>query len=66
MAKLVATQMSCAHSFICLWCTFMYLDGTLVILTVCKMKLCAAENAVCVVLGGVNVSSEFRQCLEPL
>ena len=40
MAKLVATQMSCVHSFIYMWCTFMYLDGTLVILTTGKVKLC--------------------------
>jgi len=40
MAKLVATQMSFVHSFIYMWCIFMYLDGTLVILTTGKVKLC--------------------------
>lgn len=55
MAKLVAAQMSCVHSFVYLWCTFMYLDGSLVILTDYKMKLCAAENvAVC---GAIVTSS---------
>ena len=45
----------------------MYLDGTLVILTVCKMMLCAAENVTkCALLGGANIGCEFRQCLEPL
>jgi hypothetical protein len=42
MAKLVDTQLSCVHSFIYMWCTFMYFDGTLVILTTDKMKLCLA------------------------
>ena len=28
------------HSFVYVWCTFMYLDGTLVILTTGEMKLC--------------------------
>jgi hypothetical protein len=40
MPKLVAIQMSCVHSFIYMWCTFMNLDGTLVILVTGKMKLC--------------------------
>jgi len=28
------------HSFVCLWFTFMYLDGNLVILTAGKVKVC--------------------------
>jgi hypothetical protein len=40
IAKLVPTQVSCVHSFVYMWCTFMYLDGTLVILTDGRMKLC--------------------------
>jgi hypothetical protein len=64
MAKHVATQMSCVNSFVYLWYTFMYLDGALIILTVCKMKLCAAESvALWVVLGRADVVGEFRQCL---
>ena len=60
MAKPVAAQMSCVHSFVYLWYIFMYLDGALIILTVCKMKLCAAESVTLwVVLGGANVGGEF-------
>ena len=66
MAQHIAIQTSRVHSFIYLWCTFMYLDVTLVILTVCKMKPCAAENVtMCVALDGAN-GGECRQCLEPL
>jgi hypothetical protein len=39
MDKLVTTQLF-VHSFFYSWCTFMYLDGTLVILTFGKMKVC--------------------------
>jgi len=67
MAKLVTTQTSCVRYFIYLRCTFMHVDRTLIILTTCKMKLCAAANvAMCVVLGRANIGGEFRQCLELL
>ena len=57
MAQLIAIQTSCVHSLIFLWCTFMYSDGTLVILTVCKMKLC---------LGAANQYKYLRLLCVPV